>query len=189
MTYEIRFADQSAIREYALIPADLRQKLDAHFRVIAHARSLRNLPYPAHANRGVTVRESNYEMNISLHVARTGRSGEIEVLGVRLRVLSDSESYTAVVMKSSPCPNCGSGKGDPCRVPSQWKYKKVHAERIKLHERATVREVKVNPADAVANAVCPNCGSGVGKECRTPSGWIYKDAHAERLNLYRRESF
>lgn len=189
MGHQLLFTDQQMVKDYELIPEDVKHKFKAHFEKVASAKSLRGLPYPAHANRGVTVREQNYEVSASVHVARTRRDGEIEVLGVNVRFLTDEESYFAGSIRECPCPRCGVGKGEPCRVPSQWKYKRAHEERIKVYEHhiARTQDATVYRSKAVASVVCTNCGSGVGQGCRTPAGWNYPDLHAERLDLYRKK--
>lgn len=123
--------------DYSIIPVDLQDELTGHFTTLRTAPCMRKLPYPAHANRGVTIRVENYEAKVSVHAARTPGLRTIEVLGLSVLFRSDEEAMLNDVVNTVMCHYCEARKGQPCRMPSRWKYRRVHSIRRRVYDRRT----------------------------------------------------
>jgi hypothetical protein len=83
--YTITFADKTLSTQHAEIPGQLRELLEAHYDVLFSAPSMRKTPFPAHRNRGVTIKVEDPVMSISVHAARSAKAVEILELTVQVR--------------------------------------------------------------------------------------------------------
>lgn len=123
ITPDIRIREQ-----YEALPEHVRSELSAHFEAVHCAKSLRKLPYPAHRNRGVTVRYEDEELKVSLHIARD-QDRNIQILGLlsTIRDVVGMQDYKAV--HSVKCPECHQAPGSACRMPGGEATDRPHLRR------------------------------------------------------------
>lgn len=136
--YSVIIGSRDIRDTYEELPDRVREGLASHFDKIHTARSLRKLPYPAHRNRGVTLRYEDESIKVSLHVARDDERN-IEILGLiqEIRDLKGMKDYEAV--QSMRCPLCARPPGSVCRLPGGEMADRPHLERRKAMEKALSR--------------------------------------------------
>jgi hypothetical protein len=110
--YTITFADKTLSTQHAEIPGQLRELLEAHYDVLFSAPSMRKTPFPAHRNRGVTIKVEDPVMSISVHAARSAKAVEILELTVQVREGFQQEDFEAE--KGFDCTFCHVKAGSAC---------------------------------------------------------------------------
>lgn len=113
--YEINFADSSMKLRYDEIEPGVQSRLDEHFDTLMSASSMRKTPFPAHANRGVSITVETVEVKVVVHAARTKKS--VEVLGLSVGVRNAEQRADYEAQNAVDCPMCKAAVGAPCRAP------------------------------------------------------------------------
>lgn len=159
--YTVTFASDEVLEQFQSLPEPTLQEIDRHFEVIHAAPSMRKTPYPAHRNRGVTVRFESREAKVSLHVARD-ENKNITVIGIIASLNSARRAYDFEVVRDVDCTHCGQPAGKPCRLPSGEKADHPHDPRAAAYtgsERVTSgrSDVKESPwaitSDQIVEAI------------------------------------
>ena len=113
--YEINFADDVMAEQYSEIDSSIQQRLDGHFDTLMSAKAMRKTPFPAHANRGVSITVETVDAKVVVHAARTKTSVEVLGLTVENRTTEQRADYEA--QNAVDCPMCKAAVGSPCRAP------------------------------------------------------------------------
>lgn len=144
--YSVTTPDIETRRQYEELPDHVKSELSSHFEAIHSAKSLRKLAYPAHRNRGVTIRYEDPALKVSLHVARDA-DRNIQILGLlsTIRDVVGMQDYRAV--HTTRCPECGQAPGQPCRLPVGDLTDRPHLSRRKATENL-LEESARPPKDA-----------------------------------------
>lgn len=145
--YQINFADDAMAAAYEKVDADLQQQLDGHFDTLMSAPAMRKTPFPAHANRGVSITVETVDAKVVVHAARTKKS--VEVLGLAVEVRSTEQRADYEAQNAVDCPMCKAAVGAPCRAPDGHRltyaasneYRALtHSARREYHQTGEVPE-------------------------------------------------
>jgi len=110
--HDITFADNDVMRQYKAIPEDLCDYLEAQYDVLLSATSMRKAPFPAHRNRGVSIRVEDPALSVTVHAVRS--QGTVEILGLILKRREGFQQEDYETEQSVDCVFCGAKAGSRC---------------------------------------------------------------------------
>jgi hypothetical protein len=135
------FVNDKLVQQYKEIPDSLVLQLDAHYDTFMSAVSMRKAPFPAHRNRGVSIRVEDWRMIAVVHAIRVKDTVEIHDISIKMRNEEQQEDY--LVQQEVHCPFCKAERGDPCKAPNgtlltytstkSWR-RRTHGERRRLRQ-------------------------------------------------------